>query len=43
VGYQEGLYFIELVIIIEYEHAFVYKRRSNIEMKFRAQYPNLET
>ena len=22
VGYQEGLYFIELVIIIEYEHLF---------------------
>jgi hypothetical protein len=22
VGYQEGLYFMELVIIIEYEHLF---------------------
>jgi hypothetical protein len=35
VGYQEGLYFIELVVIIEYEHLNVYKRSSNIEMNLR--------
>jgi hypothetical protein len=48
VVYQEGLYFIELVIIIEYEHLFaneVQTLKCTCELCFdvRAQFPNLET
>ena len=35
-GYQEGLYFIELVIIIEYEHLFTYEV---LCCEVRAQFP----
>ena len=48
VVYQEGLYFIELVIIIEYEHLFtneVQTLKCTCELccEVHAQFPNLET
>jgi hypothetical protein len=48
VVYQEGFYFIELVIIIEYEHLFtneVQTLKCTCELccEVRAQFPNLET
>jgi hypothetical protein len=48
VVYQEGLYFIELVIIIEYEHLFTNEVKTlkctcELRCEVRAQFPNLET
>jgi hypothetical protein len=46
--YQEGLYFIELVIIIEYQHLFTneiqtLKWTCELFCEVRAQFPNLQT